>query len=71
MKSQEAIAIIVNQAGSQSELARMTNKSRQLISLWVKGKAKVPLNLVKKLSVLSNGKVMPKDLRPDIYNQMF
>ena len=67
MKKNLALIKVIRKVGSMTKLANKLNVSPSFISHLAKGRKKIPARYVKKLVELSEGEVMKKDLRPDLY----
>ena len=61
---QRAIAIV----GSQDKLAAHVGVSQPAISQWLNQIGQVPAEHVVKVSKATGWQVLPKELRPDLYN---
>lgn len=53
--------------GNQNRMAIELEISRQSVSLWVKGRARVSPEHVQAIVKLTGGAIKPHELRPDIY----
>jgi len=57
----------VNFFGNQNRMAKALGVSRQSVTFWVNGKAKIsPVNVLK-INKITRGAISPSELRPDIY----
>ena len=67
MKQREALYKIVKEVGNTVDLANILGISHSYLRVMLCESQKISPKIVKKLSELSNGKVRPEELRPDIF----
>jgi DNA-binding transcriptional regulator YdaS (Cro superfamily) len=68
MKQNKAILKLVKKYGSITELANQIGVSRTYVGHWLHGRRPIPVALVKKLALLSEGELKREDFRPDIFD---
>ncbi len=67
MGSSKALRKVLKEVGTTSDLAKLTGYSKSHIRSMLCDHRNIPPRIVSKLVELANGKVKPKELRPDIF----
>lgn len=68
MKKNRALFKVIKKVGSMTNLSVILGCSKSNVSRWANGIHEVPAKYVKKLTLLSEGEITKKDLRPDLYD---